>query len=100
MLLSAASLAGIPFTAGFIGKLLIFEVALKQGHFGLVLIGCVTVAAGFYYYFKVIRAMYWQQPTEETPIPVSALTKWLIIILGAGILIFGIYPAPLLAALR
>ena len=32
MLLSAASLAGIPFTAGFIGKLLIFEVALKQGH--------------------------------------------------------------------
>jgi NADH-quinone oxidoreductase subunit N len=100
MLLSAASLAGIPFTAGFIGKLLIFEVALKQGHFGLVLIGCVTVAAGFYYYFKIIRAMYWQQPTEETPIPVSALTKWLIIILGAGILIFGIYPAPLLAALR
>lgn len=100
MLLSAASLAGIPFTAGFIGKLLIFEVALKQGHFGLVLIGCVTVAAGFYYYFKVIRAMYWQQPSEETPIPVSALTKWLIIILGGGILIFGIYPAPLLAALR
>jgi len=80
--------------------LLIFEVALKQGHFGLVLIGCVTVAAGFYYYFKVIRAMYWQQPAEETPIPVNAVTKWLIIVLGAGILIFGIYPEPLLAALR
>lgn len=100
MLLSAASLAGIPFTAGFIGKLLIFEVALKQGHYGLVMLGCVTVAAGFYYYFKVIRAMYWQQPSEETAIPVSATTKWLILVLGAGILILGIYPAPLLAALR
>jgi len=100
MLLSAASLAGIPFTAGFIGKLLIFEVALKQGHYGLVMLGCVTVAAGFYYYFKVIRAMYWQQPSEETAIPVSATTKWLILLLGAGILIFGIYPAPLLVALR
>lgn len=100
MLLAAASLAGIPFTAGFIGKLLIFEVALNQGHYGLVMLGCVTVAAGFYYYFKVIRAMYWQQPAEETPIPVSFTLKLLIALLGAGILAFGIYPAPILAALR
>lgn len=100
MLLAAASLAGIPFTAGFIGKLLIFEVALNQGHYGLVLLGCVTVAAGFYYYFKVIRAMYWQQPAEEGPIPVSLTVKLLIAFLGAGILAFGIYPAPILAALR
>jgi len=100
MLLAAASLAGIPFTAGFIGKLLIFEVALNQGHYGLVMLGCVTVAAGFYYYFKVIRAMYWQQPAEEGPIPVSFTVKLLIAFLGAGILAFGIYPAPILAALR
>ena len=100
MLLSMASLAGIPFTAGFIGKFLIFEVALKQGHFGLVALGCVTVAAGFYYYFKVVRAMYWQQPTETTPIPVSTTVKLMIAVLGAGILALGIYPAPVLAALR
>lgn len=100
MLLASASLAGIPFTAGFIGKLLIFEVAINQGHFGLVALGCVTVAAGFYYYFKVIRAMYWQQPAEETPIRVTFTVKLLIAVLGAGILAFGIYPAPLLSALR
>ncbi len=100
MLLSMASLAGIPFTAGFIGKLLIFEVALKEGHYGLVLLGCVTVATGFYYYFKVVRAMYWQQPTETTAIPVSLTVKLMIAVLGAGILALGIYPAPVLAALR
>jgi NADH-quinone oxidoreductase subunit N len=100
MLLASASLAGIPFTAGFIGKLLIFEVAINQGHYGLVALGCVTVAAGFYYYFKVIRAMYWQQPAEETPIRVTFTVKLLIAVLGAGILAFGIYPAPLLSALR
>lgn len=100
MLLASASLAGIPFTAGFIGKLLIFEVAVNQGHYGLVALGCVTVAAGFYYYFKVIRAMYWQQPAEETPIPVTLTVKLLIAVLGAAILAFGIYPAPLLSALR
>lgn len=100
MLLSMASLAGIPFTAGFIGKFMIFEVALHQGHFGLVILGCITVAAGFYYYFKVVRAMYWQQPTETTPISVSLTVKLLIAILGAGILALGIYPGPVLAALR
>jgi len=94
-----ASLAGIPFTAGFIGKLLIFYVAIKEGHFGLVVLGCVTVASGFYYYFKVVRAMYWQQPTESTAIPVSLTVKLLIALLGAGILALGIYPAPVLAAL-
>lgn len=100
MLLAAASLAGIPFTAGFIGKLLVFEVALKQGHYGLVVLGCVTVAAGFYYYFKVIRAMYWQQPAEETPIAPPLAVRFLIAVLGAAILAFGIYPAPILAALK
>ena len=90
----------VPFTAGFIGKFLIFEVALKQGHFGLVALGCITVAAGFYYYFKVVRAMYWQQPTETAPIPVSTAVKLMIAVLGAGILALGIYPAPVLAALR
>jgi len=82
------------------GKLMIFEVALKQGHTGLVLIGCVTVAAGFYYYFKVIRAMYWMQPSEESAIAVPGSMKLLIAVLGAGIIAFGLYPAPLIAALR
>jgi NADH-quinone oxidoreductase subunit N len=100
MLLSMASLAGIPFTAGFVGKLMIFGVALKTGHFGLVGLGCITVAAGFYYYFKVVRAMYWQQPTETTPIPVSFTVKLLIAVMSAGIIALGIYPAPVLAALR
>jgi NADH-quinone oxidoreductase subunit N len=100
MLLAMASLAGIPFTAGFIGKFLIFEVTLKQGHYGLVSIGIVTVAAGFYYYFKVARAMYWQQPAEETAIPVPMTLKLLIAALGAAILALGIYPEPVLASLR
>lgn len=100
MLLSAASLAGIPFTAGFMGKLLVFEVALKQGHYGLVTLGCVTAAAGFYYYFKIIRAMYWQLPAEETPIATPAAMRLLIAVLGAAIIAFGVYPTPILAALR
>ncbi len=101
MLLAMLSLAGIPLTAGFLGKLFIFECALEQQHYVLVAIGVITVAAGFYYYLKVIRAMYWQQPADrEAPeIVVGGLAKFTIATLCALIIWIGVYPAPLLALL-
>lgn len=101
MLLAMLSLAGIPLTAGFLGKLFVFEAALQQEHYILAGIGVVTVAAGFYYYLKVIRAMYWQQPTDpDAPeIPVGPAAKLAIAALCALIIWLGVYPAPLLALL-
>jgi NADH-quinone oxidoreductase subunit N len=55
MLVAMASLAGVPFTAGFLGKFLVFYAAIATHHFGLVVVAIVTVGAGFYYYFKVVR---------------------------------------------
>ncbi len=101
MLLAMLSLAGIPLTAGFLGKLFIFECAVEQQHWVLVILGVVTVAAGFYYYLKVIRAMYWQQPADpDAPeIEVGPLAKITIALLCALIIWLGVYPAPLLALL-
>ncbi|HST30940.1 MAG TPA: NADH-quinone oxidoreductase subunit N, partial [Chthoniobacterales bacterium] len=59
MLIAMVSLAGLPFTAGFFGKFFIFAAAIGQKQFMLVAVGIVTVACGFYYYLKIIRAMYW-----------------------------------------
>ena len=102
MLLAMLSLAGVPLTAGFLGKLFIFEAAFRQEHFVLVAIGVVTVAAGFYYYLKVVRAMYWQQPADPdaSEIPVGRAAWLTIVALCALILWFGIYPAHLLALIR
>ena len=102
MLLAMLSLAGLPLTVGFIGKLFIFEAAMEQQHHILVAIGVVTVASGFYYYLKVIRAMYWQQPsqTQSPEIQVHGLTKVTIAILCALIIWLGVYPGPLLALLH
>jgi len=101
LLIAVASLAGVPFTVGFLGKFFIFEAAVQSGQYGLVVLGAITVACGFYYYFKVVRAMYWQAPaTDAVAIPVSFFSKFLIALLSAGILIFGIYPEPILAMLR
>src|SRR5205807_7534551 len=57
MLVAMASLAGVPFTAGFLGKFLVFDAAISEHHFSLVVVGVIAVAAGFYYYFKVVRAI-------------------------------------------
>jgi NADH-quinone oxidoreductase subunit N len=101
MLLAMLSLAGIPLTAGFLGKLFIFECAVEQQHWILIILGVITVAAGFYYYLKVIRAMYWQQPAnpDAPEIEVGPLAKVTIALLCALIIWLGVYPAPLLALL-
>lgn len=100
MVVAILSLAGLPLSAGFFGKFFIFQVALQQGHYGLVGVGTIAVIAGFYYYLKVIRAMYWQQKAEDaSEIKVSITAKYVIALLIAAIFIFGVYPTPLLEAL-
>jgi NADH-quinone oxidoreductase subunit N len=98
--LAILSLAGIPFTAGFLGKFLIFEAAVRAGLIPLVVIGVVTVACGFYYYFKVIRAVFWQPPAVQDPVPVSAATLLVLWALTAGTLVFGVWPGPILDMLH
>lgn len=101
MTIAMASMAGLPLSAGFFGKFFIFLIAFQQAHYGLLTVGSISVVAGFYYYLKVIRAMYWQQPAEgASSIAITETTKWLIGILIATIFILGIYPMPILQTLR
>ncbi|MCX7869770.1 MAG: proton-conducting transporter membrane subunit, partial [Terrimicrobiaceae bacterium] len=101
LLLAVLSLAGLPFTAGFIGKFLVFEAAFQAGLYPLLALGALGVACGFYYYFKVVRAMYWQQAAEDAPpIEVPATAGWTLAILSAAIVVFGVFPQPLLSLLK
>ena len=100
MLTAMLSLAGIPFTAGFVGKFLIFAAAVKEHHFALVGVGIVTVAAGFYFYLRVVAAMYWQEPNDDTPIKMNGLTRAAIGVLTLLIFAAGIFPGPILSMLH
>ena len=100
VLIAMISLAGIPFTVGFYGKFLVFAAAVKEHHFVLVGIGVITVAAGFYYYLRVVSAMYWQEPNDDTAIVVSPASKLVIGLLTAAIILFGIFPQPIVGSLR
>ena len=100
MLVAMTSLAGVPFTAGFMGKFFIFDAALRHHQTALVVVGVITVACGFYYYLKVVRAMYWEGPANETAVPLSELSRWTMAAMIAGIVFLGVYPQPVLEALK
>src|SRR5437016_9709815 len=100
MLIAMVSLAGVPFTAGFFGKFFIFYAAIAQRQTVLVVAGVVTVACGFYYYLKVVRAMYWQPAAKVDNISVNVLSRLAMSALIVAIVWLGIYPAPILEALK
>src|SRR6184192_2320232 len=100
MLIGMISLAGVPFTAGFLGKFYIFYAAVLQRQVALVVVGVLTVGCGFYYYLKVVRAMYWQSTTNIAKIPVNGLSRLAISALILCTIWFGIYPQPILDALK
>ena len=58
------------------------------------------VGAGFYYYLRVVAAMYWQEPGDDTVITVAPLTKFAIGALTLFIFVFGIFPQPILKSLK
>ena len=103
MLVAMASLAGVPLTAGFVGKFLIFVLALQQKQYCLVAVAVMGAAVGCYYYLRVVKSMYWDPPAEEggptsDPVTVPWPTGIGIILLVVGIIYFGVYPKALLMA--
>ena len=88
------ALAGLPLTAGFWGKFLAFKMAVTGGLWVPVVLGFIGVAAGFYYYFQIIRAMYWRNSLDESPIKISPLSLNIIAVLTVIVVILGIWPQP------
>jgi NADH-quinone oxidoreductase subunit N len=99
MTLAMVSLAGIPPLAGFFGKFLLLKAALEQGgtnhgFYCLAGVALVGVVISLYYYFGVVRAMYWSgPPVDASPLRVPALQRVALCVCMAGMLYLGIFPA-------
>ena len=88
------SLAGMPPTAGFIGKFYLFSGAIQKGYIWLAIIGVLNSAASVYYYLRVMVYMYMKDPTEEFDwMQVSAPIALSLLISVSGTLVMGVVPS-------
>jgi NADH-quinone oxidoreductase subunit N len=94
MLVFLLSLAGIPPTAGFLGKYYIFLALVQTGHYGLAVIGVLYAAVAIYYYFKIVRSMFMRDEEQAAPLATSTGVRLAVTVAGALTLGIGIYPEP------
>jgi NADH-quinone oxidoreductase subunit N len=95
------SLAGVPLTGGFMAKLLVFKSAWAAGFHALVVIGVINSAISWYYYLRVIVAMYFAEPAPGFKAPAVARSMAAALVLTIlGTLYLGILPGRVLDALE
>ncbi|MDB4369696.1 NADH-quinone oxidoreductase subunit N [Akkermansiaceae bacterium] len=98
--ITIGALAGLPLTAGFWGKFLAFKSAVDAELWVPVSLGFIGVAAGFYYYFQIIRAMYWRSSLNESSFEIEPIALRTIVVLTALIAVLGFWPQPVYWLLR
>jgi NADH-quinone oxidoreductase subunit N len=99
MLMVMASLAGVPIWVGFVAKLAVLKAALDAGLLWLALAGGVFAVIGAYYYLRVIKVMYFDEPSTPDPIvvPADVPFRFLLSVNGLSLLALGVMSGPLLS---
>ena len=90
------SLAGIPPLAGFFAKFYVFLAAIHAGLYALAVIGVLLSVVGAYYYLRIVKIMYFDAPAERFE-PMDMPLAAVLGITGLFILLYFVYPAPLVA---
>ncbi|HEX8722394.1 MAG TPA: NADH-quinone oxidoreductase subunit N [Pyrinomonadaceae bacterium] len=95
------SLLGVPLTAGFMGKVVVFSEALGQGYWWLVVIGVLNTAISVYYYLRLVVVMFFRERTTEWRRPRIPVSVALVLVLtAAGVLYLGLFPGRVIDAFR
>ena len=101
MLIFMVSLAGIPPTAGFIGKFYLFMAAVNAGLAWLAIFGLVFAAISAFYYLRIVMVMYMREPSSEqewhTRLALSPQISIVLACAVAGVVLLGIFPGPLVS---
>ncbi len=91
------SLAGIPPLAGFFAKFYVFLAAIEAKLYVLAVIGVVSSVVGAFYYLRIVKLIYMDEPAG-TFLPMASGLRVVLGISGLFVILFFVYPAPLLAA--
>jgi NADH-quinone oxidoreductase subunit N len=91
------SLAGIPPLAGFFAKFYVFLAAIQGKFYALAVIGVLASVVGAYYYLRIVKIMYIDEPAQRF-LPMPRAVAFVLALSGAFTILFFVYPGPLVAA--
>ena len=91
------SMAGLPPLAGFFGKLYIFLAAIEAELYGFAVIGVLSSVVAAFYYVRIVKVAYFDDPGEPLDKPVDARIGTVLTVTGLLVGFFFVYPTPLLS---
>jgi NADH-quinone oxidoreductase subunit N len=89
------ALSGVPPTAGFFGKLYVFLAAINAHLAWLAVIGVVTSVVSAFYYLRVVKVMYFDEPVASFDRPITAELKGVLFVTAVVTLFFFLFPGPI-----
>jgi NADH-quinone oxidoreductase subunit N len=96
MMMMMFSLAGIPPTVGFYAKLVVLEATMNAGLTWLAVLAVITSLFGAFYYLRIVKLMYFDDPQDRTPITADFSKRTLLALNGVAMLVLGLVPGPLM----
>lgn len=96
MLIVMFSMAGVPPTLGFYAKFTVLQAALQAGFIWLVVFAVLMAAIGAFYYLRIVKLMYFDEPQQHVPIAAPFEMKFILSINALALLGFGLWPQPLM----
>lgn len=103
MMLVLFSMAGIPPTVGFFAKLGVLQAIVYAAGGKFLWLACLAIilaVMGSYYYLKVVKVMYFDQPLVQEPVLIASGSRWAINLTGLGIVFTSLLPSSLIEAAR
>lgn len=97
MLMVMFSMAGVPFFVGFFAKFSVIQAVVAAGYYWLAIAAVLFSLVGAFYYLRVVKIMYFDEPVDETPIVASGEVRVLLSINGVALGLLGLFPQVLMS---
>ena len=96
MLIIMLSMAGVPPLVGFYSKFSVLQSIVENGNIGLAVIAVIFSLIGAFYYLRIVKVMYFDEPVDTSVIAPRNDAKWLLTINALALLFFGLMPQSLM----
>ena len=97
MMIIMFSMAGVPFFIGFFAKLSVLQAVVAAGYIWLAIVAVLMSVIGAYYYLRVVKVMYFEEPEDAAPIHAPADVRIMLSANGVAIAVLGLMPQGLMS---